>query len=412
MNASFIIIGTELTRGIIQDSHGSLMSKELTHLGIHVSEIVIVPDDGSIEKILEAVMRSSDVVIITGGLGPTSDDMTRPVIAEAAGAELEKNEEAWAFLLSKLGDKAYGANERQALIPHGFSIIENRNGTAPGFYGYGKGTLLVSLPGPPREMTPMFYDTVLPLLREKLDLPECERDEYTSFITAEAKLEELCEEVDPTLDWGTRFQDYRISLYVSGKSKAERDESVRKLKDKVGMMRLVDGNTDALSLAINALKKNKATVSVAESCTGGLISTLLTERSGASGYMLGSVTGYAPSVKRDVLSVSSGIISGKGTVSYECALAMAEGVRNLTSSDYAISVTGVAGPDKDEGKDVGTVYIGFAGRGRESTALLFRYSSWGRASIRRKAATTALLLLSAYIDGADIKQIAESWNYI
>ena len=177
-------------------------------------------------------------------------------------------------------------------------------------------------------------------------------------------------------------------------------------------MRLVDGNTDALSLAINALKKNKATVSVAESCTGGLISTLLTERSGASGYMLGSVTGYAPSVKRDVLSVSSGIISGKGTVSYECALAMAEGVRNLTSSDYAISVTGVAGPDKDEGKDVGTVYIGFAGRGRESTALLFRYSSWGRASIRRKAATTALLLLSAYIDGADIKQIAESWNYI
>ena len=168
MKASFIIIGTELTRGIIQDSHGSLLSKELTHMGVHVSEIVIVPDDGSIEKILEALMRSNDVVIITGGLGPTSDDMTRPVIAEAAGVGLVRNPEAWSFLLGRLGDKAYGANERQAMIPEGFSIIENRNGTAPGFYGYGNGTLLISLPGPPREMTPMLYDSVLPLLRGAL----------------------------------------------------------------------------------------------------------------------------------------------------------------------------------------------------------------------------------------------------
>ena len=412
MKASFIIIGTELTRGIIQDSHGSLLSRELTRLGIYVSEIVEVPDDGSIEKVIEALMRNNDIVIITGGLGPTSDDMTRPVIAEAAGVPLVRNEEAWEHMLATLGDKAYGANSRQAMIPEGFSLIANSNGTAPGFYGYGGSTLLISLPGPPREMHPMLYDAVLPLLREKLDLPQAERDEYTSFITAEAKLEELCSEADGELEWGTRFQDYRISLYVSGKTRAERDAAVAKLRDMVGRYRLVDGDTDALAMAIEALESRHATVSVAESCTGGLLSMLLTERPGASAYMMGSVTSYAASVKKDVLGVPENVIQENGTVSSECAVAMADGVRRLTSSDYSVSITGVAGPDKDEGKDVGTVYIGFSGKDRSSEAVCFRFSSWGRASIRRKASVTALLLLSRYIAGDDIAEIVSGWGFI
>ena len=148
MKASIIVIGTELTRGIIQDKHGSLISRELTTLGVHVAEIVALPDDGTIEPVLEALMRSSDLIIITGGLGPTSDDITRSVIARAAGKGLVRDEECWSVLLSKLGDKAYGANSRQAMIPEGFSVIPNNNGTAPGFYGYGGKTLLVSLPGP------------------------------------------------------------------------------------------------------------------------------------------------------------------------------------------------------------------------------------------------------------------------
>ena len=123
MKASIIVIGTELTRGIIQDKHGSLISRELTTLGVHVSEIVALPDDGTIEPVLEALMRSSDLIIITGGLGPTSDDITRSVIARAAGKGLVRDEECWSFLLSKLGDKAYGANSRQAMIPEGFSVI-------------------------------------------------------------------------------------------------------------------------------------------------------------------------------------------------------------------------------------------------------------------------------------------------
>ena len=412
MNASIIVIGTELTRGIIQDQHGSLISRELTHLGVHVSEIVALPDDGTIEAVLGALMRSSDMVIITGGLGPTSDDMTRSVIAEAAGKKLVRDEESWEFLVNKLGEKAYGANSRQAMIPEGFSIIPNHNGTAPGFYGYGGSTLLVSLPGPPREMHPMFYDSVIPLVKEKLDLKDAERDEYTSFITAEAKLEELYESVDPDLDWGTRFQDYRISLYVSGKSRSERDAAIGKLQSLIGKHRLERGDSDALSILIDALNEKNATVSAAESCSGGLISELLTSRPGSSRFMVGSVTSYAASVKEHVLGVRKETIEKFGTVSAECAIEMAEGVRKLTSSDFSVSVTGVAGPDKDEGKDVGTVYFGFSSRDGRAESVLLRFSSWGRESIRRKAAVSAFLLLASFIKGEDVAEIAGSRKQI
>ena len=412
MNASIIVIGTELTRGIIQDKHGALISRELTHLGVHVSEIVALPDDGTIESVLGALMRTSDIIIITGGLGPTSDDMTRQVIADAAGKPLVRDASSWEHLLKRLGEKAYGANSRQAMIPEGFSVIPNANGTAPGFYGYGGDVLLISLPGPPREMDPMFYESVIPLIREKLDLPDAERDEYSSFITAEAKLEELYEAADPELDWGTRFQDYRISLYVSGKSREERNKAIARLRNMVGDERIADGDTDALSILIAALGKHNATVSAAESCTGGLISELLTSRSGSSAFMLGAVTSYAASVKENLLGVSSTTIAEHGTVSSECALEMADGVRRLTSSDYSVSVTGVAGPDKDEGKDIGTVFLGFSGKGMKSVSVSLHFSSWGRESIRRKCAVAAFILLSAYIEGRNPSAVAESWNYL
>ena len=410
MNASIIVIGTELTRGIIQDKHGALISRELTHLGVHVSEIVALPDDGTIESVLGALMRTSDIIIITGGLGPTSDDMTRQVIADAAGKPLVRDASSWEHLLKRLGEKAYGANSRQAMIPEGFSVIPNANGTAPGFYGYGGDVLLISLPGPPREMDPMFYESVIPLIREKLDLPDAERDEYSSFITAEAKLEELYEAADPELDWGTRFQDYRISLYVSGKTRRERDEAISKLRSLLGEGRVVDGDTDPLSMLIDSLKRHGATVSAAESCTGGLASALLTERPGSSSFMLGAVTSYAASAKENVLGVPASLIDEHGTVSYECAEAMAEGVRRIMGSDYSFSITGVAGPDEDEGKPVGTVYIGFAGKDRESESIVLRFTSWGRASVRRRAAAAAFILLSMYIEGKSPEKIVSSWD--
>ncbi len=410
MNASLIVIGTELTRGIIQDKHGALVSRELTNIGIHMSEIVAIPDDGTIKSVLNALMRNNDILIITGGLGPTSDDMTRNVIAEAAGVELERDEECWKRLLARIGDRAYGANEKQAMIPAGFTFIPNPNGTAPGFYGKAGNTLIIALPGPPREMTPMFYDNVLPLLLNHLGKKEEERDEYSSFITAEAKLEELCEEADPALNWGTRFQDYKISLYVSGSDKNSRSKAIDKIRESVGSTRLVEGDVTALSLLVDKLKENKATIACAESCTGGLAASLLTSIPGSSEYMMGSVTSYSPLIKEKVLGVKKETIDSHGCVSVECALEMVDGVRLLNFSDYAFSITGVAGPDKSEGKDVGTLCFGFSGKGRESRSVLVSINSFGRDSVRRRATVIAFLLMRAYIDNEDIAAIVDSWK--
>ena len=410
MNASLVVIGTELTRGIIQDKHGILVSKELTAIGVHMNEIVAIPDDGSIKNILTSLMAANNILIITGGLGPTADDMTRIVIAEAAGVELNRREDCWKHLVERLGDRAYGANEKQALIPDGFEVIPNANGTAPGFYGMCHSTLIVALPGPPKEMSPMFYSYVLPLVSRHVGVKEAERDEYSSFITAEAKLEELCETADSTLEWGTRFQDYKISLYVSGGDREQRNRAIEKLREYVGLHRLEDGNTSALELLVNELVDKNLTIAAAESCTGGLASSLLTALPGSSRYMLGAVTAYSAAVKAHVLGVSSNTIDTFGCVSEACAAEMAAGALDLMSSDYAFSITGVAGPDKSEGKDVGTVCFGFAGRERESCSVTVHMNSWGRDSIRRRSSVIAFILMKAYISGENLNKIVDGWK--
>lgn len=408
--ASLIVIGTELTRGIIQDKHTQLVAKELTHRGIHMSQAVAVPDDGTIKGVLAALISKNDIVIVTGGLGPTSDDMTRAVIAEAAGRALVRDEGAWNHLLETLKERAYGANEKQAYIPEGFTLIPNPNGTAPGFYGMAGETLVISMPGPPREMQPMFYSSVLPLIQDHLGIPEKERDEYSSFITGESKLEELCKEADPELDWGTRFQDYKVSLYVSGKTREERDAAIHRIQARLGLHRLEDGECDALVLLSDTLKEMGATISCAESCTGGLASSLLTSRSGSSAFMVGAVTSYATAVKEKVLGVSSATLSNSGVISEACAKAMAEGVRELLSSDYAFSITGVAGPDKQEDKEVGTVCFGFAGKDKPTETVMLHFPSYGRESIRRRSCTVAFILMKAFIKGESLKEIADSWK--
>lgn len=409
-NVSLVVIGTELTRGIIEDKHTSVVAREMTRLGLHFRESVLVADDGTIGEALSSLIPSSDAVIITGGLGPTADDMTRASIASAAGRKLIRNDEAWSHLLDTLGERAYGANERQAYIPEGFSLIRNPNGTAPGFWGEVGSTLLVSLPGPPREMRPMLYDSVIPLLVSFFGLEEDEREEYSTFVLAEAKLEECTKEADPSLLWGTRFQDYRISLYVSGKEKSVRDEAIARLRKIVGEKRIESGDVSALGLLTDTLRDRGCTISCAESCTGGLAASLLTSIPGASVYMLGGVVSYSAEVKKKVLGVKEETVDKFGVVSEECAMEMADGVRTLTLSDYSFSITGVAGPERSENKEVGTVAFGFSGKDRKSETVTVLFPFWGRESIRRRSAVVAFILMRAYINGEDIREIVSSWR--
>ena len=375
--ASLIVIGTELTRGIIQDKHTQLVSRELTRLGIHMRSSVVLPDDGSVDAVLSSLVKRRGIIIVTGGLGPTQDDLTRSIIAKAFSRKLVEDPESVEFLKKRLGERFGGSNIKQAYIPEGFDTIPNENGTAPGFYGGTEEVKVIALPGPPREMEPMF-----------------------------TKL------FGPGLDWGTRFQDYRISLYVSGGSKEVRDRAVQGISGEVGKYRIVEGNLEAIDILRKTLIERNMTISCAESCSGGVASDLLSEKPGSSQYFSGSVVSYSPEVKMRVLGVPETLISEYGTISVECAKAMAEGVLKTTGSDVAFSITGVAGPDESEGKKVGTVAFGFASRNGGTHGVMVKLSTWGRLSIRRRASVAAFLLTNSYINGEDVESIAKEWKCI
>jgi len=412
-NASIFIIGTELTRGIIGDKHGQLIATELSHLGYHVDRMVIVPDDGTIGSVLRDGIATSDVVIITGGLGPTSDDLTRKVVADLAGVPLVRDQASFDYLYKNIGERIWGSNEVQAMFPTGFVPIPNPYGTAPGFRGYiqkdARLVACIAMPGPPREMDPMFFNEVLPLLASLRGHNDFERDEYSSYLVAEAKLEELCHQVDiGTVQWGTRFQNLRISLYLTGERGARR-QFAQRLSQFMGPSLLEEGDHEAVDLLTDELVKQKLTISCAESCTAGLASKLLTDKAGSSSWFWGGVSTYANEAKSKILGVNQAILDGVGPVSRECAIAMADGIQTVSGTDVAFSITGFAGP---EGSEVGEVWLGFCAKDRQKQAVKLKFSSWGRDSVRRKACVAAFILCRQYLAGCQLLDMCEQWQYI
>lgn len=416
---SLYVIGTELTRGIISDTHIPFLSDELTKLGFSVKRAQIVPDDGSIGKDLEFVAQDSDVILVTGGLGPTCDDLTRNIIAKVANVPLVKNQEAWDTLYQRVGERIYGANEVQAMIPMGFDIIANPNGTACGFMGSftlnSKKTYIVCMPGPPAEMRPMFYDYVKAFLASLIGAKLETRDSYSVFLIAEAKLEELCQKCAiPGVSWGTRFQAFSISLYVNGSNASDRQTFIQRLRKLAGEGLIVDGdNVTAVSLLTEYLKKNHYTISCAESCTSGLIAKLLTDQSGSSSYFWGGCATYDNMAKQKLLGVKKDTLDSVGAVSSEVAIQMAQGIRNISNTDVAVSVTGIAGPTGEvEGKPVGTIYIGLAVKDKESISIRLNVNAHSREAYRKKFATSALLLTLYYLTKEQVIDIPLSWVYI
>lgn len=415
--ASLFIIGTELTRGVISDRHGRLISSQLTQLGYKVERIIILPDDGSVARLLKECVKTCDVVLLTGGLGPTSDDMTRSIVAELGAVELVRHPEAFASLYERLGERVWGANEQQAMIPAGFDVIPNPNGTACGFRGFvnvdGREVLIVAMPGPPREMDPMFFEYVRPILGELSGHNDFERSDYSTYLIAESKLEELCRSVTFNgLEWGTRFQEQTISLYIAGGNQAERTAMVEKLRALVGPSLVVDGDVQPVELLIKELKERGESIATAESCTGGLVGKLLTDQSGSSAWYWGGVNSYANEAKVNLLGVTEETIVTYGAVSEQCALEMAEGVLKQSSAQWAVSVTGIAGPSGgSEEKPVGTVCFGFASKRFESQSVTVNLSAYSRDIVRRRAATVAFLLAARYIQGGRLLDTVEKWQY-
>ncbi len=414
-SASICIIGSELTKGIIGDKHSKMISQELSKLNINVNQISIINDDGSIEALIDAWLNFNDIIFVTGGLGPTSDDLTRSSISKVANVELVENKKAYDNLLKMVGERINGANYSQTLIPKGFNILENPFGTAVGFYGEIKkdnhSTLIYSMPGPPKELNPMFYNLVIPHLKNNIGFNDIESIEYSTFLICESKLEEACASLKfDDIKWGTRFQDNKISLFVSGK---EKDEFISKLRDKVGSQLILEGNHDSLNIVIDNLKSNQYSISCAESCTGGLCSKLLTDFSGSSAFFEGSVVSYSNDVKNKILNVKKDTLEKFGAVSKETVLEMADNVRLLMNSDVAFSVSGIAGPlGGSVEKPVGTVWFGFSKKGEKSQAVCLKFTTTTRNGIRRRASVASFLLLSFYINGYTLLDIIDKWEYI
>ncbi|MDD3928377.1 MAG: nicotinamide-nucleotide amidohydrolase family protein [Sphaerochaeta sp.] len=417
-SAALFIIGTELTRGVIADKHCQVLSSQLTQLGFRVDRMVLVPDDGTIAEVLEDCITHCDVVLLTGGLGPTSDDMTRSIVASLAKVPLVRDQQTFEQLYQRIGERIWGANEQQTMIPQGFEAIPNPFGTAAGFRGFipsgNRQIACVAMPGPPREMDPMFFDQVLPWLAQLIGHDDFSRSEYSTFLIPEAKLEELCKSVTFNgLTWGTRFQDLKISLYLNGGSGEERTLMADRLRGLVGPSLVVDGDVMPSALLTDLLLARNETISCAESCTAGFVAKLLTDQSGSSAWFYGGAVTYANEAKRELLGVSELTLENHGAVSEACVREMAEGMLTRSGTDWALAVSGIAGPDGgSKEKPVGTVWFGFAGKKRQTEAVCVHLSSWGRESVRRKASVVALILASRYIKGDCLLDTVDKWQYI
>ena len=393
--ASICTIGDEILIGQIVDTNSSHISRALNDLGIRVSEMVSTGDRGEdITSTLEDALLNNDIVIVTGGLGPTKDDITKKTLATLSGAKGWKTDETQLEIIHKIlsarGLDVLEINQAQAHVPDTCTVIPNRLGTAPIMVfdfpedRFGHKATLYSLPGVPFEAIGALND-VMEDIRSKHPVSDIYHKTIMTFGIAESALSELISEWEDSLPedmhlaylpnqlTGVRL---RLSIYGGDKECQEKriNERLSGLKSILGDL-MYSEEDDTLERCIGRLLQGTGkTVSTAESCTGGSVASLLTSVAGSSEYFLGSVVSYANSVKTGVLDVDEEIIKQHGAVSSQCVAQMAEGVRKLTGSDFSIATSGIAGPGGGSAeKPVGLVWIGVSSQdSTETYSMVFK----------------------------------------
>ena len=422
ITAAILAVGTELTEGSTQDSHGKYLAGVLAERGITTREILLLPDDRNLfAAALRRLAGDCDLVVVTGGLGPTSDDLTREVIAESAGVDLEFHEDLWHEITGHFAGRPVSeTNRKQAYVPAGFTVIPNPYGTAPAFWGHlgdrrgenAARTLVVALPGPPRELRPLVAGQVLNLLRDQVGGREPELLAGTSFLLGESRLEELLREVRVAgVEWGTRAEQFRVAFRLRGGSAERRERMFEALVARVGSMRIRRGEVEAEGLLLDTLRSQRLVIALAESCTGGLGAKLLTDIPGASDLVWGSFVVYSNEAKQLMLGVSAETIRRFGAVSRETVSAMTAGALEQSSAQVSYAVSGIAGPGGGTAeKPVGTVWIGVRRREKEGIERGFLFSG-DRDMVRRKSVVAAMLLTEGYLAGREVDK-DENWQYI
>ncbi len=403
MKTAILSIGDELLLGEVVDTNSARIAARLADVGIATARKLTVGDDeGEIAGALASLAREHDVIITTGGLGPTDDDVTARAAARATGRRLVLNEEAMARLREffvRLGREMHPANGRQCLLPAKAELIPNPTGTASGFHLILDGCLLIFLPGVPAEMAVMLEETVLPLVLARRGGHQCTRTStLTVFGLSEAEIGSRLSDLDRSrpgfaVAYCVEYPVVQVKLRATG---ADEGALAALLEDMAALVRgrlgghVVAGDGETIDTAVARLfRETGMTLSLAESCTGGLVAARITAISGSSAYfLLGAVT-YANDAKARLLGVSDGLLAEKGAVSAEVARAMARGARKLAGSDLALAVTGIAGPDGGSpDKPVGTVFIALADRAG-CTAKGYHFSG-DRDRIRTITAVTAM----------------------
>ncbi len=412
MQAEIISIGDEILIGMTMDSNAAWMGSELTNLGIEVYQMTSISDKREhILKVLDESLERSELVLITGGLGPTSDDITKKTLSEYFNTRLVQDDGVLENIERFMKNRGLHMNEnniKQAEVPEGCRVLSNELGTAPGMWFEKNGKVLVSMPGVPYEMKYIMSTHVIPGIKKYFKRPFIKYRLVMTFGTFEAHLAEILENFENEMPDSVRLAYLptsgiiKLRLTVRGEDEAKIDQVLDEQIEKLyNIIPEYIYGLDGISLEEatgNILRDNNLTVSVAESCTGGNISRMITSVPGSSDYFTGSVIAYSNQIKIDELGVRKGNLELNGAVSEEVALQMATGIRKKYNTDYGISTTGIAGPGggTDE-KPVGTVWIAVSSK-HGSRAEKHNFAFTRSNNIRRASLSALNLLRKRVID--------------
>lgn len=402
IKASIISIGSELLLGKTINTNMAFLGSELSSLGIIVHRNIVIQDVSiDIQAAIKDAWQESDVVICSGGLGPTKDDITKQAIADVFGTELVFDSIIWMSVQKRFAMRKIPTpeiNRNQALVPKGFEALANDEGTAPGLFFQKSGKFFFALPGVPLELKHIYRKHIDTILRNNYRLsPICQRTIHTWDISESALAERLAD-IDPPhgIELAWLPQTGRVDLRVYGQDTLALNAFYNLICAKIADKIWGFDSQSPQSVLLELLIMHNLQLSIAESCTGGLVSKLITDVPGASKVLLGSLVAYSNDIKQLLLNVKEETLLSMGAVSAICAEEMAKGIKHLTKSKIGVSVTGVAGPDGGTiEKPVGTVFFGIA---HDDDAISFGITFSGdRDGIRAKSAEYMILSLIKWI---------------
>ncbi len=412
-DTEIISVGTELLLGHVTNTDARDISEMLSKIGINVKYHTVVGDNPErLRKCVETAKSRADIIITTGGLGPTCDDLTKQILAEAFGLRLVENkaEREGLYDYIRYGKKFTDNNFTQAMLPEGCTVFHNNCGTAPGCGFEKDGKIVVMIPGPPKECNAMFRESALQYQR-KLSEELIVSHSVRIFGLGESSVDDIFAEemnrmTNPTMAPYAKECDCLLQITAKAKSVDEAEKMIAPVMEHV-MQRLGDVvyGVDVECIeesVIKLLREKNMTFSAAESCTGGELAKRFTDMPGASAFFKGGVVTYTNEAKAKLLGIDPTLIEEKGAVSYEVAKAMAENVRALLGTDIGVGVTGLAGPDGDGVHEVGTVFVSLAVEGETFVKELHMGAMRTRSFIRRMAGNHIYDMMRRWLSGIDV----------